>query len=260
MKDLEKNLAINDEDILQWCQDPHRQRIGPEHCTTKLIKVDDRFVVKFGHVHPEEFTNQKEAYKLLDQRIVRIPRPYRFFTHDTKGYLLMEYIDGEERATIENEADIRSISKVLEYLSTFQGTRPGPIAGGASRGLIWSEYEDMTFRDLDHLEMYLNSRLVRCLDTFDLQETQLVLCHLDIAPRNILWPQDGPLCVLDWASAGWYPRFFEYCALDLNSGERGKDIRFTQRLMEAMSPLTDAEKHQVSLLETFQYNNIRYCL
>jgi len=54
-------------------------------------------------------------------------------------------------------------------------------------------------------------------------DLKLVLCHLDIAPRNILWldEDDGALCIVDWASAGYYPRIFEWCSLDIL---RGKDF------------------------------------
>ena len=39
---------------------------------------------------------------------------------------------------------------------------------------------------------------------------ELVFCHLDIAPRNLLRQEDGSLCLIDWASAGYYPRLFEF--------------------------------------------------
>lgn len=39
------------------------------------------------------------------------------------------------------------------------------------------------------------------------------MCHLDIAPRNLLYLADGSVCLLDWATAGFYPRFFEVCVL-----------------------------------------------
>ena len=39
----------------------------------------------------------------------------------------------------------------------------------------------------------------------------LVLCHLNVAPRNILWLEDGSICFVDWEAAGFFPRLFEVC-------------------------------------------------
>lgn len=42
-----------------------------------------------------------------------------------------------------------------------------------------------------------------------------------VAPRNFILLQDGSLCLLDWTSAGFYPRFFESCVLWITRGMRG---------------------------------------
>jgi aminoglycoside phosphotransferase (APT) family kinase protein len=41
----------------------------------------------------------------------------------------------------------------------------------------------------------------------------LVFTHHDLAPRNLLLDRRGQLWVLDWDYAGWYPRYFEYAAM-----------------------------------------------
>ncbi|TVY88234.1 hypothetical protein LAWI1_G007368, partial [Lachnellula willkommii] len=42
-------------------------------------------------------------------------------------------------------------------------------------------------------------------DRFDFAAAKLVMCHGDLAPRNILQLDDGRLALLDWANAGFYP-------------------------------------------------------
>jgi hypothetical protein len=49
-------------------------------------------------------------------------------------------------------------------------------------------------------------------DKFDFSSAKLVMCHTDLAPRNILWLGDGLLALLDWGSAGFYPQVFEVYA------------------------------------------------
>lgn len=64
------------------------------------------------------------------------------------------------------------------------------------------------------------------------QDCELVLSHLDIAPRNIIWQDDGTIRLIDWQSAGFYPRLFEFWA-QWNS--EGKDGPFNSLLLKAMT-------------------------
>ena len=41
----------------------------------------------------------------------------------------------------------------------------------------------------------------------------LVLCHMDIHPRNILIDKTGTPWLIDWGTAGVYPPWFEYAAI-----------------------------------------------
>lgn len=65
-----------------------------------------------------------------------------------------------------------------------------------------------------------------------------MLCHLDIAPRNIIWQEDGSLCLIDWVSSGFYLRLFEFCIQWIFDG---KDGSFNSLLLESVDPLPDHE-------------------
>ncbi|KAI9820415.1 MAG: hypothetical protein M1832_003748 [Thelocarpon impressellum] len=43
--------------------------------------------------------------------------------------------------------------------------------------------------------------------------SKFVMTHHDLAPRNLLVDPAGQLWLLDWDLAGWYPRYFEYAAM-----------------------------------------------
>ncbi|CAG7952470.1 unnamed protein product [Penicillium salamii] len=91
------------------------------------------------------------------------------------------------------------------------------------------------------MEEWFNSRLFAHNPNLDLQSCDLVLCHLDIAPRNIIWQEDGSLCLIDWASAGFYPRLFEFCMQWILDG---KDGTFNSLVLESVDPLSDHEMAQ----------------
>jgi Ser/Thr protein kinase RdoA (MazF antagonist) len=71
------------------------------------------------------------------------------------------------------------------------------------------------------------------------------LCHLDIAPRNFLWLEDGSICFIDWASAGFYPRFFEICAQRVILGKEGN---FNRLILDSLGTLSDSEETQAALV------------
>lgn len=43
--------------------------------------------------------------------------------------------------------------------------------------------------------------------------TELVMSHLDVAPRNLMLLRDGSVCLLDWAFAGFDLPIFEFSTL-----------------------------------------------
>ena len=65
------------------------------------------------------------------------------------------------------------------------------------------------------MERWLNFRLLDTESKLALKEYPLVLCHLDLALRNIIWLEDGSICFVDWASAGFYSRLFKVCLLKI---------------------------------------------
>lgn len=215
--------------------------------TNRVIKISDHHVVKRGYeVTIEEAENQRIAYELLDSRIVRVPRVFGFFTREEKsgtsvGYLVMEYIKGKVIDPLKDDTAIGKIASVVSYLATFKNDIPGPLGGGVSRGILFDEYRDVNFGSLDGMDEWFNSRLRANNPKLTLKGCELVLCHLDIAPRNVMWLEDGTLCLIDWASAGFYPRLFEFCTQWIM---QGKDGDFNSKILSLMEPLPDHELAQ----------------
>jgi hypothetical protein len=169
----------------------------------------------------------------------------------------MEFVDGKVIDPIEDAVSIRKIANILAYFATLHSQNPGPLGGGPSRGLIFSDTEDVTFDSTQSMEDWFNSKLSKHNPKISFQGCKLVLCHLDIAPRNLLWLDNGDICLIDWASAGYYPRLFEFCVLWFLEGKGGQ---FNVSVMESMNGLPEEELAQKEPLLRAWQNMQRYSL
>lgn len=102
----------------------------------------------------------------------------------------------------------------------------------------------------------VNRRLRKQDPKLRFSESVLVLCHLDIAPRNFLLLEDSSVCLLDWASAGVYPRVFEEFVLRITRGLRDSFDEDAIKLRD----LTDKEEVQINSMMQAYYNSVRFHL
>jgi len=248
------------EEIIAYCANPPSDQVlGGAPYGNKVVKLADSTAVKFGiGVKKDEAENQSRAYDLVDSSVVRIPRVYRFFSDKRGlGYIIMEYVDGRIIDPLEDVMLIRRIACVLAHFATLRGYVPGALSGGPSRGLIFPDTESLIFSSTQVMEKWFNSRLFEHQTKLSLQSCELTLCHLDIAPRNILWLDNGDICLIDWASAGYYPRLFEFCTQWIREGMDGK---FNALIIDSIKSLPDHEMAQKAPLLQAWRNTQKYSL
>ena len=65
---------------------------------------------------------------------------------------------------------------------------------------------------------------------------------------------DGGLCLLDWASAGIFPRLFEDCAQELTASN---DAEFTKAMFNLLN-LNDLEMKNAKAVLNAHYHAVRY--
>lgn len=180
-----------------------------------VVKILNTVAVKIGvGVTGDEARNQSAAFELINPNIIRVPRVFRFFVTDGVGYLVMEYVDGRTAASFPTCKVHGKMLEVLDHLESIRRGVPGAVGGGYCHGLLWSEYHSFRPSNIGEIERYFSRQEGI---TLDLTNIPLVLCHLDRAERNILVDRDDQFYLLDWSSAGFYPRWFEICAMRINT-------------------------------------------
>jgi hypothetical protein len=254
------NQHSADEDLIAFCQSPDTICLdGTEKYSNRVVKVDDEAVIKFGRpVTIHEFKNLKIAKALVDPDILYVPEAHRFFTdQEGRGYILMEYVHGTRVERLEDPLQIQRVAGIVEHLLSIRGDVLGTLGGGPCGGVIFPDTEEYTFQSIEEMQNFFNKRLFPHNPKLDLEGSQLVLCHMDVAPRNMIFRDDGSICFIDWAWAGFYPRCLEYANLKFIEG---RDGRFTTLLLEAMTTLPEHEEAQCVAFIIARGNSMRYHL
>lgn len=242
--------------LIHLCRScPESQFIGGSKYGNRVIKISDDLVVKFGPgVSSHEAMNQMKALELVDSSIVQVPRVHRFFTDNSGwGYILMDYIEGRMIDSV-SEHHVEIIANILRHFRSITRNLPGSLSGGPSTGILWPDTNDLTITNVSQIEEWFNSRLFEGQGQVTFQPCDLVLCHLDIAPRNIIWKDDNNICLLDWASAGFYPRILEHISQCI------KEEAFNTRVLHAMDPISKLEMEQKERICQAIYNNQKFLL
>ncbi|EEA19431.1 hypothetical protein PMAA_002250 [Talaromyces marneffei ATCC 18224] len=91
--------------------------------------------------------------------------------------------------------------------------------------------------DVEQVEEWFNSRLFP---------------RDDITPRNLIWLDGGRICLLDWESAGFYPRQLEFASLFY------QEYHFGDVLLSAIGFGSERDKEEQQKICQALYNNERY--
>lgn len=220
----------------------------------KVIKLNPNLVVKFGcGTTKGEAVTQTDVSKFLNSTIIRVPQVYRFHRDDERniGYIFMEYVDGQPIDT-QNTAHVEALRRAFEHLASFQRDCPGPLHSDEPQGILWEDEIPDDYNTLGGLEDWINHRQE---DRVFFRNTRCVLCHLDTALENMLWLPGGTICILDWASAGYYPRYFELAA----HLKKGRPDNIVEELLKSPpQPFSEEEKRHMNCLIRACANAMRF--
>lgn len=187
------------------------------------ITRDERGVCKFGsRVRVEESRALQFAHSLQ----LPVPAVHEVNVSDRETRILMDFVDGEclEEAWLSMDAEQkRSVAEQIgQIVTTMRQAAPpqrtiGAFGGPARDCRQISEYSGGPFASEAEFNIFvldllrgtpplIRNTLAHALDV----NSQIVLSHGDLTPRNIIVKGDRVQALLDWEYAGWYPEYWEY--------------------------------------------------
>lgn len=126
-------------------------------------------------------------------------------------------------------------------LSQEQQSQPGPVGckSCVARGYWFTDMGAGPFDSKEHLETWFNRRLEISQKFQQAPDTvppfhfdKLILTHLDIAPRNLIYDPEGKVWLIDWGDAGIYPDGFEVASLQAGRFEAPE---YTDGLLDVLA-------------------------
>ncbi|KAF8626002.1 hypothetical protein AX17_006725 [Amanita inopinata Kibby_2008] len=232
---------------------------------------------------------QQESYEafimkyVAENTTIPIPRIHRILVDPDKTHIFMEYIEGTDLASAWPKMNIwrkfRVAWTIRRYVKQLRGLKlpepdvPGPFddsgrplrckghfftndgAGPfASRRDMWAWFERK-----QRVATYFQARHdLKCSRASFVDSEPFVLVHGDISLRNIRIGTDGTVWLLNWTSAGIYPKSFEYCSI-MAGGQTLDTPRSWLRLASLMAPAQPAKNQwqflcSIKLALVFRYD------
>ncbi|KAK6079037.1 C6 zinc finger domain protein [Seiridium cupressi] len=256
--------SLSNEDlVLLYSTSPAIYEFGDN----RVVRISDDLVLKGGScVTPGEPETQLFAASIglpvpTVHRVFSRPREDALIPDEQGWYIVMDFVPGQplEKAWDQLDAVARSnvavqVAELTQQMQTHSITDmpPGPVGG--SEGEPWNgpwftDYGAGPFETLQEMEDWYNHKIDVCLrlhqtspDIPRFQFDDLVLTHMDIAPRNLILDNTSKdLWIIDWARGGIYPVGFEQATL---AGQlRGQDdVKST-----SSSTATDSKRRHIKI-------------
>ncbi|ATY63751.1 phosphotransferase enzyme family [Cordyceps militaris] len=216
-------------------------RINDSYAARSIACVGTSYFVKYGYgVEPLEAENMKFVRQYTSIHVPRVYAVYRRSIREggQKTYIIMEKIEGESLEKLWDEFDsAQKLSITRQLKESFISLRDLPHHGYFGsldktklRDFLFAADEPMPSIDapFDTEEALLDGLMDRFLaeDPDRLRhkasyyrlvlpqafkgDNQPVFTHGDLQPKNIMLQPDGCIAIVDWATSGWYPVYWEY--------------------------------------------------
>ncbi len=212
------------------------QEVLKDRSIVRIVAIRSHFVVKFG-----EGVNLDEGRMMIFmRRRTQVPVPRVFALYDDgngKSFIVMERINGktlEETWHIFDEQQKKMIIAQLQrHIGQMRTVKsPGGYCSLDNKPLLneifWTHSRDCSGPFSTEAELY-DAIVRKCLTSEALKQKaeyyrdvlpsvlrghEPILTHGDIQRKNIILRTGSvaDIVLLDWESAGWYPRYWEYAA------------------------------------------------
>ena len=206
-----------------------------------IVRITERTVVKSAQDFEDDVEEPSESLALnmvFLYTTIPVPRVRRVVKGQYSNIIVMDYIPGRQLSEVWPSLSffgrLRIGITLRQYIRQLRSIRhprsavPGPLCTKEPRmcespvfGQVRSNrgpfatYGELSEFFNDRLRKTLRSQVVvpsSDIGSFD-DSAPLVLTHQDLNMRNFIVGEDGRLWVVDWAWAGFYPRWFEFVAM-----------------------------------------------
>ena len=216
----------------------------------RVVRVGEHFVVKYGWlVRPIEGENM---LYVRHKTGVPVPRVYAIYQQEdaerrTCTYIVMEHVDGQTLSdcwsTLNQDAKGAVASQLRDFFGQLRSLPPPDGFESLNNrplydGLFLTEEEQPKINGPFKTETKLVEALVLKLeheeDNFPAERAAYhrrilprvlrgdgkpTFTHADLQTKNLMLRPDGTVVILDWETAGWYPRYWEYAATIFGCGQ-----------------------------------------
>lgn len=132
---------------------------------------------------------------------------------------------------------LQRICTMIKVFPNIQVGYPRPIGGGKNYGFHFIDFATRPFMTQKNLQDRLSSppdvcKSVRQVpkDRPDVVESELVMCRVDLHPKNIIIASNKTPWLLDWRKSEAYPPLFEAANLRYTPGKYSTDQLYEQIL------------------------------
>ena len=210
-------ISYSDDELLQ-----HISRSSTISAVAPRVRaISPSLVAK--EVPEDEADDELSALELAQRLNIRAPKVRRVVKGDPV-YIIMDRIYGstltDRWPTLSWLSTILLALQLRQYVQRLRSlTSPtaGSLHSGKCRSMWASDYygvpDHATSSELDAFLEFWTSYKRKPANATLPPTRRLVLCHHDLAPRNIIIDETGNIWLVDWQLSGWYPDYFEYASM-----------------------------------------------
>ena len=262
-------LSLSDAEIISAIKD------APDAPDSHLRRISESFLVKSTMDFIPRESRNMEFVK--SKTSIRVPKVVRVILRSknnppARSFTIMEYIPGtvlskvwDSLSTSRREVIIDKVVDIVEELRGLRMDHVGPVGGGISEGDWFSIIDAGPFTVLQDLEDWFSNKInvlkrFKYVDddtpSFSGMFTHAVMCHMDVATRNLILDDEDNLWLVDWHLSGAYHPCFEEAALKLQNDCLGfsemllnrieKYEEHTKLMMKAHGAISSFPLHGVS--------------
>jgi hypothetical protein len=203
-----------------------------------VVSTSPGVVTKFGDDHADEIRAMRFARNILSlpvPKVLQHPPLYRR-PHPSKGrpsgvwYFSMERCPGislerviDTMTTDELDHVADQLKSILAQMASARSKTLGSVTGGPYNNFFFPNYTrpKYAFTSVgEFIDHYRRMLLLFCTEEFTEsvfvqlpRNAAIRFAHGDLLPRNIIVDGSDITGVVDWATAGFYPEYWEYCQM-----------------------------------------------